>query len=214
MSEGSPLLVYGQQLTEGVRQHLQELGIPVVLGMRYGNPQLVLRLNCCVKKGAIGFSYYRYFHSTLRAQPVLRWRKPTEKHQGIGIHLIYNCWSPSTMMSDSLRPLRLLVGLIGSSNQIMCFSASMVCQSGTYRKVMTQVNTVSSRPIVVQRFAMQTGCAMAPIVIVLRLLGGETRYSSGEIQYQLPVKIRTYPWLKPYTDQVIEEMLSGESRGY
>ena len=31
MPEGSPLLVYGQQLTEGVRQHLQELGTPVVL---------------------------------------------------------------------------------------------------------------------------------------------------------------------------------------
>ena len=134
-----------------------------------GIPQLVLRLNCCVKKGAIGFSYYRCFHSTLRVQPVLRWRKPTEKHQGIGIHLIYNCWSPSTMMSDSLRPLRLLVGLIGISNQIMFFSASMVCQSGTYRKVMTQVNTVSSSPIVVQRFAMRTGCAMAHIVIALRL---------------------------------------------
>ncbi|MEC7193046.1 MAG: ferrochelatase, partial [SAR324 cluster bacterium] len=40
MSEGSPLLVYGQQLTEGVRQHLQELGTPVVLGMRYGNPSV------------------------------------------------------------------------------------------------------------------------------------------------------------------------------
>ena len=40
MPEGSPLLVYGQQLTEGVRQHLEELETPVVLGMRYGNPSV------------------------------------------------------------------------------------------------------------------------------------------------------------------------------
>ena len=49
--EGSPLLVYGQQLTEGVRQKLQELGTPVVLGMRYGNPSVGSAIEFLRKEG-------------------------------------------------------------------------------------------------------------------------------------------------------------------
>ncbi len=38
--EGSPLLVHGEKLTAGVQEHLNDLEVPVVLGMRYGNPSV------------------------------------------------------------------------------------------------------------------------------------------------------------------------------
>lgn len=42
LEQGSPLLVYSQQLTDGVARHLEAQGVQarVALGMRYGNPSI------------------------------------------------------------------------------------------------------------------------------------------------------------------------------
>ena len=45
MSEGSPLLVHGQNLTAEVRAQLESTDTPVVLGMRYGSPSVASALH-------------------------------------------------------------------------------------------------------------------------------------------------------------------------
>ena len=145
-----------------------------------GIPQLVLRLSCCVKKGAIGFSCYRCFQVRFEFNrfcsggSLLRSIKALEY-----AHL--QLLEPFYDDERFIEAFAAVVGLIGISNQIMYFSASMVCQSGTYRKVMTQVYCLK------QPNCCATLCDAEPDVLWRTLsshcdsLSREARYSSGEI---------------------------------
>lgn len=202
-AEGSPLLVYGEQLQARLAETLGE-DFQVVLGMRYGNPSIpaaVARLKACKKIIVLPlFPQYASAANGSAIQCALEalkqsWNLPdihviSQFYQDPGFIAAFSAQIAAHKQPDDF----LLMSYHGLPERHLDKSQ---CQAACDR--------VSACPAVSKNNAF---CYRAQCYATARLLADALQLSDKQYTVAFQSRLGKVPWIKPYTDEILSDLLT------
>jgi ferrochelatase len=205
--DGSPLLRHGLALVEAVRETLGP-GIPVELGMRYGNPSIAralarlrehrvdrviaLPLYPQYASATTGSTLEKIFREASRLVnvPDLRTLPPFYDHPGF-IRAFAAVGRP---VLEEMRP------------DFVLFSYHGLPESQVKKSDETGAHCLRADSCCEAVVAANRNCYRAQCVATTRLLARELGLEDGRYQATFQSRLGRTPWIRPYTDEVITEL--------
>ncbi len=212
-AEGSPLLVHGRALVEGMRAQLPDDHV-VELAMRYGNPSIASGLDALRRQGCdrlVIFPLYPQYASSstgstleeVYRQAAKRWNTPWIQvvppyYDDAGfIDAFAQVGQP---VLDALKPDHVLFSFHGiperhvtksDDSGVTCLSRADCCAT------LTEANR---------------NCYRAQCFATARALAAQLNLGADDYTICFQSRLGRTPWIKPYTDEIILDLAKGGKR--
>lgn len=204
--DGSPLLVYGRKLVDGLRARLPDC--EVELSMRYGEPSIARGLEALRQKGCdrlVVFPLYPHYAASSTGSTLEEvYRIAAQRWNTPYLSVVPPYYDDPGFVGAFAAIGRPVIDGVDAEHVLMSFHGlperHMVKSDETGEHCLKQADCCATIT-----FANRN-CYRAQCFSTARLLAAELGLSADQYTICFQSRLGRTPWIRPYTDQVIEDL--------
>lgn len=205
--QGSPLLVYSQQFADKVKQNFENSQIPVVLGMRYGNPSIESAIQHLKEEGCdhlVVFPLFPHYASSSSGSAIEEVYRQSCKYWNTPfIQIIPPFYQHPSFISSFVA-----VGkpFIDQKPDYVLFSFHGLPERHVIKSDHTNEHCLQKEDCCAKMVDANRNCYRAQCFRTVELLAQELNIHKSQYEVTFQSRLGRTPWIQPYTDEKVLEL--------